>query len=207
VPSRDQHRTVKRRRWISLGSGRFAIPHPGRTQPNLDSTQSGEATRRTRFGGTRTWSPTRRPRPPILEMLGCCRTAAARPRRKGVQHHHLWAPTPPPSRTRWPSRQREPVLPTSERPMRVPVTDPAAPPRRQVRVGHQSSVNVRPVGRMAVPRRYRTARPVPVPHRECPRRARSRPLRGQPHTVPAPRSVGSRRSLVPASTAGRSRID
>jgi hypothetical protein len=52
VPSRDQHRTVKRRRWISLGSGRFAIPHPGRTQPNLDLTPSGGAIHRTPFGGT-----------------------------------------------------------------------------------------------------------------------------------------------------------
>jgi hypothetical protein len=52
VPSRDQHRTVKRRRWISLGSGRFAIPHPGRTQPNLDLTPSGGAIHRTPSGGT-----------------------------------------------------------------------------------------------------------------------------------------------------------
>jgi hypothetical protein len=52
VPSRDQHTTVERRRWISLGSGRFAIPHPGRTQPNPESTQFGVPTQRTRFGGT-----------------------------------------------------------------------------------------------------------------------------------------------------------
>jgi hypothetical protein len=52
MPSRDQHRTVKRRRWISLGSGRIAIPHPGRTQPQLDLTQSGAPTHRTQSGGT-----------------------------------------------------------------------------------------------------------------------------------------------------------
>jgi hypothetical protein len=81
VPSRDQHRTVKRRRWISLGSGRFAIPHPGRTQPNLDSTRSGEPIHRTRFGGTWTWSPTRSPRPPIHKPYGRNRTWTARPSR------------------------------------------------------------------------------------------------------------------------------
>jgi len=52
VPSPDQHRTVNHRRWISLGSGRTAIPHPGRTQPNLDSTRSGDPTHRTPSGGT-----------------------------------------------------------------------------------------------------------------------------------------------------------
>jgi len=52
VPSRDQRRTVKRRRWISLWSRRSAIPHPGATQLNLESTQFGVPTHRTRFGGT-----------------------------------------------------------------------------------------------------------------------------------------------------------
>gem|GEM_PF-3440236 len=57
-PSRDQGRTVRRRRWISLGSGRSATPHPGRTQPYLDPTRSGETTHPTPFGGTWGWPPT-----------------------------------------------------------------------------------------------------------------------------------------------------
>jgi hypothetical protein len=52
VTSQDQYRTVKRRRWISLRSGRSAIPHLCRTQPELDSIRSGGATRRMPSGGT-----------------------------------------------------------------------------------------------------------------------------------------------------------
>jgi hypothetical protein len=58
-PSRDQGRTVRRRRWISLGSGRSATPHPGRTQPYLDPTRSGETTFPTPSGGTWGWPPAR----------------------------------------------------------------------------------------------------------------------------------------------------
>jgi hypothetical protein len=56
-PSRDQGRTVRRRRWISLGSGRSVTPHPGRTQPYLDPTRSGETTFPTPSGGTWGWPP------------------------------------------------------------------------------------------------------------------------------------------------------
>jgi hypothetical protein len=62
APFQDQHRTVEPPRRISLVSGRTAIPHPGRTQPKLESTPSGEPTPRTASGGTRTCPPIRWPR-------------------------------------------------------------------------------------------------------------------------------------------------
>jgi hypothetical protein len=79
-PSRGQGRTVRRRRWISLGSGRSATPHPGRTQPYLDPTRSGETTHPTPFGGTWGWPPAK-----------ANRTSPTSPARRGSR-----PPIPPP---------------------------------------------------------------------------------------------------------------
>jgi hypothetical protein len=79
-PSRERGRTVRRRRWISLGSGRSATPHPGRTQPYLDPTRSGETTRPTPFGGTWGWPPAK-----------ANRTTPTSPARRGSR-----PPIPPP---------------------------------------------------------------------------------------------------------------
>ena len=116
MPSGDQHRTVKRRRWISLGSGRTAIPHPGRTQPKLESTRSGEPTPRTTSGGIWTRPPTRRPRGRVRLL-------------------------PPPARRPWPRVNRSLAL-TSTR-LR-PALAPRRRSRRQV--GRRPSSKITPRG-------------------------------------------------------------
>jgi hypothetical protein len=80
-PSRDQGRTVRRRRWISLGSGRSVTPHPGRTQPYLDPTRSGETTSPTPSGGTWGWPP--------------AKTTRTRPSSPGYRRRRT--PVPPPA--------------------------------------------------------------------------------------------------------------
>jgi hypothetical protein len=172
VPSRNQHRTVKRRRWISLGSGRSAIPHPGRTQPKLDSTRSGGTTHRTPSGGTWTWrqATARRPRRRRPPGQGRLLQTKRAPRRTGQA-----PPDQPPPR------------PSLRSALAVPVRRPlnGCPPsaRRSVTLG---------VPAAATRGRRPVSRPVPAPTRCLEQRERPRdprrdgPPRDHPMSEPCP---------------------
>jgi hypothetical protein len=177
VPSRDQHRTVKRRRWISLGSGRLATRHPGRTQPNLDSTRSGGPTHRTPFGGTWTWRPTRSPRRPGHPV---------RPRERGAD----------------PALDRRRPIRTVRRPLRPnnrsrPNRSPVGPPMVRPRPTHRPLVSSPTVECLGLPiHRVRRAPPLPPGPQAPPtrmQRVRNRPpgRRSLP-TMPASTWDGSR---------------
>jgi hypothetical protein len=204
VPSRDQHRTVKRRRWISLGSGRFAIPHPGRTQPNLDSTRSGEPTHLTPSGGTWTWSPTRRPQPRMGRTRGLGPTMPTR--RSPSMSSTLRRPHRPQLRLMQRPRRLDkwPEVPQPchrrQRPSRLPrrtVRGPAPPAHRQPQP--QPRRPAMPSGTVC-PHRSRENTPPQLQGSPQPpnRRPRERP---KVPTTKAPGLVGSRPNPAPATTA------
>jgi hypothetical protein len=175
VPSRDRRRTVNRRRWISLGSGRTAIPHPGRTQPKLESTRSGEPIPRTASDGTWTWLPTRRPVRGRLVCQGIRRT------RPGPNR------SPDMTRIRLRARRQPELAPRRRSPRtmeQLPITK--STPKAWSRDGRirQSAPGMLRRARMSVPpanRRRRSLRAkAPVPRSDGSRPTRPRPRRRSP---------------------------
>jgi hypothetical protein len=153
MPTRDQHRTVQRRRWISLGSGRFAIPHPGRTQPHLDSTRSGARTHRTPSGGRWTRPPTRRHPPPGRQTHRQIQRPTSSPARNRVaitQPPHRPRPTATPAQRQHPRNRPRPMAGRDPRHSMDPVsTGPRH--RRESRATRRSPPFPTRTGRRGVP--------------------------------------------------------